>query len=46
VSASAIGSATTVTMVYYSITGERREPEGFERLGGIGRVKAFGSERE
>jgi hypothetical protein len=46
VSVSTIGSATTITMVYYCITGERRELEDDERWGGTGRAKASGSERE
>ena len=57
VSTSAIGSATTIIVVYYCITGERREPEGNECW--VGRVErkpldqkgrstteASGSERE
>ena len=44
VSASAIGSITTSTVVYYCITGEKREPEGDERRGGTGREKASRSE--
>jgi hypothetical protein len=37
VSASAIGSAITITVVYYCITGEMREPEGDEHW--VGQVE-------
>jgi hypothetical protein len=46
VSASAIESAAIITVLYYYITGERREPKGDERWGGTGRAKASGSKRE
>jgi hypothetical protein len=40
VSTSAIGSATIITMVYYCIPGEKREPEEDECWGGTVIAKA------